>query len=315
MASRTSTERNNSRCTESSPETNATATRVTDEVTGGQATQEEIQRKPWKFIGYKGYSKFIASDNDFFILRRFGTLSSRVALSLQDEIVELEERLEECDVAYSSRDGEDVNNGTFRDDLPDRKELLQVIGKRITRYNDFILQQSLVRKSPRAPRRDIKSIRNWHFNHDYAAISPKEQEYLNHASEDDLIRVVHVDKTPLRRLVDSSLRLRTLRLWKDKKDDIPSYDAANVEYFLDKRMDRFSSAVIVAIGVAMLITPIWILQALESLPTKLGTITAFVSVFLVVVSMIMVSKPLEALSATAAYTAILMVFVQVGTEN
>jgi len=164
--------------------------------------------------------------------------------------------------------------------------------------DDFILQQSLVRKSPRAARRDIKSIRNWHFNHDYAAILPKEQEYLDH--EDDLVCMVPVDKTPLRRLVDSSLRLRTLGIWKDKKDDIPSYDAGNIGYFSDKRMDRFASAVIVAIGVAMLITPIWILQALESLPTKLGTITAFVSVFLLVSSMVMVSKPLEALSATAA---------------
>lgn len=112
--------------------------------------------------------------------------------------------------------------------------------------------------------------------------------------------MVRADKTPLRRLVDSSLRLRTLGLWKDKRDDIPPYDADNVGYFSDKRMDRFASAVIVAIGVAMLITPIWILQALGSLAAKLGTITVFVSVFLLVVSMVMVSKPLEALSATAA---------------
>lgn len=155
-----------------------------------------------------------------------------------------------------------------------------------------------MRKYPRAPRRDIKSIRNWHFNHDYAAVSTKEQEYLDH--EDDLICMVHADKTPLRQLVDSSLRLRTLGIWKDNKEDIPVYDARNVGYFSGKRMDRFASAVIVFIGVAMLITPIWILQALESLPTKLGTITAFVSVFLLVSSTVMVSKPLEALSATAA---------------
>lgn len=154
-----------------------------------------------------------------------------------------------------------------------------------------------MRKAPSAPHRDIKSIKNWHFNHDNAAISLKEQQYLDH---DDLICVVHADKTPLRRLLDSSLRLRTLGLWKDKRDDIPSYDAENVGYFSDKRMDRFASAVIVAIGVAMLITPIWILQALGSLPAKLGTITVFVSVFLLVASMVMVSKPLEGLSATAA---------------
>lgn len=112
--------------------------------------------------------------------------------------------------------------------------------------------------------------------------------------------MVHADKTPLRQLVDSCLRLCTLGLWKDKRDDIPSYDAGNVGYFSDRRMDRFASAVIVAIGAAMLITPIWILQALGSLTATLGTITVFVSVFLLVASTVMVSKPLEALSATAA---------------
>lgn len=99
------------------------------------ATPDDIQLKPWKFIGYKGYSKFIDSDNDFLILRRFGTLSTRVALLLQDEISELEERLEACDLAYSSRDAKDVNNGTFRDDFPDRKELLQTIADRMSRYS------------------------------------------------------------------------------------------------------------------------------------------------------------------------------------
>jgi len=137
MASRTLTE-NDSRPIQCSPGSSRAETCVTDEGTGDQATQEEIQRKPWKFIGYNGYSKFIASDNDFLILRRFGTLSTRVALALQDEIVELEERVKECDAAYSRRDAEDVNNGTFRDDLPDRKQLLQVIGKRIISYSKDI---------------------------------------------------------------------------------------------------------------------------------------------------------------------------------
>jgi hypothetical protein len=30
-------------------------------------TEREIQLKPWKFIGCPGYSRFIASDDDFFI--------------------------------------------------------------------------------------------------------------------------------------------------------------------------------------------------------------------------------------------------------
>jgi len=47
--------------------------------------------KPWKYIGCKVFSRWVASDSSFFILYRFGALNTRVALSLQDEIVQLEE--------------------------------------------------------------------------------------------------------------------------------------------------------------------------------------------------------------------------------
>lgn len=50
----------------------------------------------------------------------------------------------------------------------------------------------------------------------------------------------------------------------------------------------------------MLITPLWILQWLESSVSKLVVITIFNSVFLLVMSFLMVAKPFEALGATAA---------------
>ncbi|KAI0902956.1 hypothetical protein F4823DRAFT_569169 [Ustulina deusta] len=78
-------------------------------------------------------------------------------------------------------------------------------------------------------------------------------------------------------------------------------------------MDSFASAVIVFVGASILVTPIWILQAIETLKTKLAVITAFVLVFLLILSFAMVSKPFEALGATAAYAAVLMVFIQVSS--
>lgn len=44
---------------------------------------------------------FIGSDKDFFIFRRFNVLSARNMLFLQDELVELEEKLEQVDLAES----------------------------------------------------------------------------------------------------------------------------------------------------------------------------------------------------------------------
>ena len=54
------------------------------------------------------------------------------------------------------------------------------------------------------------------------------------------------------------------------------------------------------LGITMLITPIWILQSLNTMQSKLVVITIFIFVFLLVLSLAMVAKPFEALGTTAA---------------
>ena len=63
---------------------------------------------------------------------------------------------------------------------------------------------------------------------------------------------------------------------------------------------RFMTVLIVGIGTVMLLVPMWILQALDKNNHKLGVITAFVVVFLGLVSYATVAKPFETLAATAA---------------
>ncbi|EEU45428.1 uncharacterized protein NECHADRAFT_80333 [Fusarium vanettenii 77-13-4] len=240
-------------------------------------SEEEINLKPWKFIGYKGYAEFISSDDDWFILRRFGTLNIRVALALQDEVSVLEEKLKKLDATYSQRGAPDRHNGRLRGDVEERRALIELLSDKLYKYTQ------------------------------------EEQEYLQHGK--DLICVAQKDKTPLRRLIDSSLTIRTLPIWRHKDKAVPNYDAEHVSYYSDSRMDKFASAVIAIIGVVMLITPIWVLQAMDGLKAKLGVITAFVLIFLLTLSFAMASKPFEALGATAAYAAVLMVFTQLGTPD
>ncbi|KAL2687391.1 hypothetical protein Neosp_004951 [[Neocosmospora] mangrovei] len=280
-------------------------------------SEEEIHLKPWKFIGYKGYAEFISSDDDWFILRRFGALNVRVALALQDEVSVLEEDLKKLDATYSQRGAPDRHNGRLRGDVEERRALIELLSDKLYKYSEymktrrvqlklttldqldaFVLQQSKLRRYPEAPYRDIRSTRNWHYNHDNVAIAKEEQEYLQH--DKDLICVAQKDKTPLRRLIDSSLTIRTLPIWRHKDKAVPNYDAEHVSYYSDSRMDKFASAVIAIIGVVMLITPIWVLQAMDGLKAKLGVITAFVLIFLLTLSFAMASKPFEALGATAA---------------
>ncbi|KAK7994535.1 hypothetical protein PG991_016123 [Apiospora marii] len=281
-----------------------------------EPSEQDVADKPWKYVGYRGYSEFKSSDDDLLVFRRFSVLNTRILLSLQDKVCALEQELMETDMRYAAKDADDFHNGTFREDLPDRRELLEEIANTLAQYNALVLQQSAIRKYPTAPRRDIKNLNNWHYNHGDRAIAAEEREYTK--KDNDLISIVEKDKTPLRRLVDGSQRLRTLPIWRQfSGSNASSYANSdrNVIYYSDKRIDNFASITIAVTGIAMLLTPIWILQALHCPTTKLVVITIFILVFLFTLSYAMVTKPFEALGATAAYAAVLMVFMQVGEAS
>jgi hypothetical protein len=99
-------------------------------------TEQEIETKPWKYIGYKGYSSFIASETDFYIVRRFASLNTRIALALQDQVSVLEEELQALDARYSRRNAEDLHNGSFRDDREDRTALVEKIAEKLMKYSE-----------------------------------------------------------------------------------------------------------------------------------------------------------------------------------
>ena len=95
------------------------------EMASWQPSKIEVDQKPWKYLGYQSYSNFVASDNDFFILRRFGALSAQVLLALQDELSCLERDLEVIEKRQREENAPDVHNGSFRQETQhDRKKLL-----------------------------------------------------------------------------------------------------------------------------------------------------------------------------------------------
>jgi len=122
----------------SPPSTQRVSTEIESTISTQIPTVEEIERKPWKYIGYKGYAEFIASDNDFYIMRRFRALNARVALALQDELAILEEKLDKLDKHYSKREAEDLHNGSFRDDREDRTELVSTIREKLIQYSEYV---------------------------------------------------------------------------------------------------------------------------------------------------------------------------------
>jgi hypothetical protein len=108
----------------------------THRVSNPRQTPVPSQPKPWKEIGYRGFSAFLASDNDFLIFRRFGAINARLLLYLQDEIAILEEELEELETECMAKGAEDIHNGSFRQEaLPERTGLLEALNVKVRQYS------------------------------------------------------------------------------------------------------------------------------------------------------------------------------------
>ena len=100
-------------------------------------SEEELRKKPWKYVGYKSFSEWAASDNDFFVVRRFGALNTRVILKLQDDISILEEKLEKLEADNRRTGGEAMNNGSFRHDMvEERRGLTENIKNKLKEYSE-----------------------------------------------------------------------------------------------------------------------------------------------------------------------------------
>ncbi|KAI0882000.1 uncharacterized protein GGS22DRAFT_196164 [Annulohypoxylon maeteangense] len=298
-------------------------------------TQDEIDEKAWKYTGYRGFTNFVASDPDFFVVRRFDTLNARVLLTLQDHLSALEERLSKLDEKYYAKSAEDVNNGSIRDDQSDRAALTMEICDKLKDYSKYIFASSI--KLPRvvspvideideillahselrsrgpASAHIISNVNNWFHNND-GAIMEEERRFITH--KEDLINVTNSDKASMRRFLETHIVFRFHWLWKkDLPSDIREVDRKVRRYADDNRIDFITTIALSIIGMLMLIAPIWILAAIKAPYTKLGVITAFIVIFLVTVSYATVAKPSETLAATAAYSAVLMVFLQLGNAD
>jgi hypothetical protein len=236
----------------------------------------QSQSKPWKEIGYRGFSAFLASDNEFLIFRRFGSLNTRLLLYAQDKIAVLEEALEALEANHAQEGAKDIHNGSFRQEaLPERKTLLEELNIEVRQYSNcdqrcgwhvllthsdkLLIQYSALRSPSNVPKRGVDSVSNWLHNAQNAILD-KEASYIGKKS--DLVQLVPVCKTPLRQLLERSASFRLAKLWAKKPPDLPAYSSPYPElihYSSDARIDRFISVTVTVFGLAMLIAPLWIL--------------------------------------------------------
>lgn len=99
---------------------------------------------PWKDQGYTAFSEWMASEDDFFLFRRFESLNAHTILWMQDQIMMIEERLEKIHETvekaplHSSDPSKTMRNSSSRWDaanLPERHALMGELSRLLLHYS------------------------------------------------------------------------------------------------------------------------------------------------------------------------------------
>jgi hypothetical protein len=110
--------------------------------------RDELLDHPWKYLGYRVFSRWASSEKAFLIVRQFSTLNARIILSLQDDISLLEEQLDVIERSlsrYSNDANEDHHNGSIRRDFHvDRKIILEKIYLALEKYSELSSSTSAI---------------------------------------------------------------------------------------------------------------------------------------------------------------------------
>jgi hypothetical protein len=165
-----------------------------------------------------------------------------------------------------------------------------------------------VRSRPRAEERQIRNVVNWLKRR---AINSAESSFIEETH--DLISINHRTRAPLGRWLESFRSLHRLRPFRTTPPFPESCVASSpsITYSSNAMFDRLTNISIVFGGLIMLLAPLWWLEYVSSSVTKLKIVSGFVCGFVGVMMCAVSNRPFEVVASAAAYTAVLMVFMQI----
>lgn len=143
------------------------------------------------------------------------------------------------------------------------------------------------------------------------AIDDAEVEYISR--HEDLISVQPKIRSWFRGIIEMTQCLRLPGIKQCFTREPADYNIINdgQGYWQnDSRVENLSTALIAFVGLGMLIGPLWWLNKVQVAEKRLGIITGFIALFFVLVAVATTARVVDALAAAAAYSAVLMVFMQ-----
>lgn len=271
--------------------------------------------------GYPRLAAFQSSESSFSIYRSFDYLHSRVILNMQDELRVLEENLHNLDLEDSRV--EDANQklrvssrtADIRQKESARMSLLSRIHDKIVHYDDLLLKARELNAFQRPNNRDYLSLRRFFFAKN--PVVKRESEFV--FRREDLITLRQGREwagfdgwieASLKKLPEGIARkLFTTPELREKTTD------KDVYYFSPSRVERLVGLIITLIIFVLLVLPVVAMYHLTSIGNRNSTIDAvglmvvFTLLFSAAMSLLTKAKRHELFAASAAYCAVLVVFI------
>ncbi|KAK3635609.1 hypothetical protein LTR56_014649 [Elasticomyces elasticus] len=264
--------------------------------------------------GYPAVASFISSDPDSesFVFRKFNTLTARKLLHAQAELLDLEHRLAEFDAQaaagydhelhLSAREWERLTaNAKVRSQEKDRMELMDEIEVKLEKYHQALLLQEQVARLERPPRRVLRAYREALLGRpgEYPKLGGRAEHMLD--DEEDLVML----SPPLHNDILSRF-LRRYWLFGTK----PATDhASRTRYFEEQSLIWLVNVCSTAIAATLLIGSILALYFVTSPDARLGIVLGFIVLFAVGLSVSTSASRDAVFAATAAYSAVLIVYI------
>ncbi|KAL8652115.1 MAG: hypothetical protein Q9226_004399 [Calogaya cf. arnoldii] len=287
--------------------------------------------------GYPSFAHFISQDGDAAIYRKYESLSARNLLYLQSELHELEGQLEEIDA-------EDAKNKVVDDQESQkiarlwhhyaradngraiRHRKLQVkIRAKIKEYRTYMLMgrwerirlmdgsqdEALVLESRvltlSAPTpRSLALFKRWYLHHPLPVLWGRDKDLFR--NEQDLVALAPIETDRL------NIFLQKYLGWflKEKRQSSTEED---LFYFPARRVHRAGAVISIFLSAVLLIGAIVCLVNIDPKDTilRVGMIVLFTCLFAAVVGLLTNARRAEIFASTAAYAAVLCVFMNNNT--
>ncbi|KAH7348547.1 hypothetical protein BKA65DRAFT_605900 [Rhexocercosporidium sp. MPI-PUGE-AT-0058] len=269
--------------------------------------------------GYPRLAAFLDSNENFMLYRRFGFLQARLLFYKQDELRELEARLDRIDRLDERRD-KSLLSSRQKDDAygSRRKMLLQEIDVKFKDYASLLVVARDLASFNRPPARDFRSVKSYfdsqvplcniesyiYRQEDIIALKPgREKAWLDTSVE----KILQMLNSRITRYIFSTPDLRA------KADD----QTKNLILYKHTRIALLISAINLGVIVALLVLPVYLLWQLtasaeqKAPPASLiiGILAVFTVAFSGALSVFTRAKRHEILASSAAYCAVLVVFI------